>query len=91
MKFGSGVAIYFIVWWLCLFAVLPWGVRNAHETGENVEPGNEAGAPVNPMIVKKVVGTTIVATIVFLLIYGQVSYGWISFDDIPFLKGMPTG
>ena len=34
MKFGSAVAIYFITWWVCLFIVLPFGVKNAHEAGE---------------------------------------------------------
>lgn len=91
MSFESGLAIYFIVWWVCLFAVLPFGVRNAHEAGQAVEEGNEHGAPVNPMLMKKVMGTTIVATLVFVLIWGQLTYGWIGFEDIPFLKYMPIG
>ena len=51
----SAIAIYFITWWICLFAVLPWGVRNAHEAGEGVEPGNEAGAPVDPFWILRIV------------------------------------
>lgn len=89
MSLASGIAIYFIVWWVCLFAVLPWGVRNAHEAGEAVEHGNEAGAPVNPMLLRKVTATTVLATIVFALIYGQMVYGWVGFEDIPFLADMP--
>jgi predicted secreted protein len=88
MTLASGIAIYFIVWWVCLFVVLPWGIRNAHETGEEVAAGNEAGAPVNPMIVKKILWTTIVATIVFMLIYGQMTYSWITFDDIPYVNSL---
>lgn len=91
MTFESGLAIYFIIWWVCLFAVLPFGVRNAHEAGEAVEQGNEHGAPVKPMLWWKVVGTTVVSGLVFMLIWGQMTYGWITFDDIPFLKSMPTG
>ena len=53
MKFGSAVAIYFITWWVCLFVVLPFGVKNAHEAGEAVEQGNEHGAPVKPMLLRK--------------------------------------
>ena len=34
------IAIYFIVWWVCLFIVLPFGVRNQVDTGEIV-PGSE--------------------------------------------------
>ena len=27
MSFEKSLAIYFIVWWICLFVVLPFGVR----------------------------------------------------------------
>lgn len=88
MSLASGIAVYFIVWWVCLFMVLPFGVRNAHEAGETVEHGNEAGAPVQPMLFKKVIATTILSAVVFALILGQVTYAWISFDDIPFLSNI---
>jgi predicted secreted protein len=91
MSVPSAIAVYFIIWWVCLFAVLPFGVRNAHETGESVEQGNEAGAPVQPMLWRKVLATTVVASVVFGLVWGQATYGWIGFDDIPFLKDMPAG
>jgi predicted secreted protein len=85
----SGVAIYFIMWWLVLFMVLPFGVKNAHETGEVVEEGNDPGAPSVPGMLKKVVITTVLATLLFALFYASVTRGWLSFDDIPFLGGMP--
>ena len=88
MKFGSAVAIYFITWWVCLFVVLPWGVKNAHESGETVEQGNEHGAPVKPMLWRKVLATTILSAIVFAVIYGQVTYRWVGFDDIPGVKAI---
>ncbi|PZF76893.1 DUF1467 domain-containing protein [Aestuariivirga litoralis] len=90
MKFGSAVAIYFITWWVCLFIVLPFGVRNAHEAGETVEQGNEHGAPVKPMLWRKVLATTLLSAVVFAFIYGQVTYHWLGFDDIPFVKAITT-
>ena len=90
MRTGSAIAVYFITWWVCLFMVLPWGVRNAHEAGESVEQGNEHGAPVKPMLWRKVAATTVLSAIVFALIYGQVTYHWVSFDDIPFVKAITT-
>ena len=90
MKLGSAIAIYFITWWVCLFMVLPWGVRNAHEAGEAVEQGNEHGAPVRPMLWRKVLATTVLSAIVFSLIWGQVTYHWIGFDDIPGLKAITS-
>ncbi len=91
MSIPSAIAVYFIIWWVCLFAVLPFGVKNAHEAGEAVEQGNEAGAPVKPMLLRKVIATTVLAAVVFGLVWGQATYAWIGFDDIPFLKDMPAG
>ena len=90
MSFVSAIAIYFITWWVTLFVVLPFGVRNAHEAGETVLEGHEAGAPVRPMMWRKVMITTILASLIFALIYGQVTQGWIGFDDVLYLNSAPT-
>ena len=66
-----------------LFLVLPFGVKNAAEEGEAVEPGNEAGAPVNPRLVRKAIYTTILATVIFALVYGTITRGWITLDSFP--------
>ena len=90
MKFGSAVAIYFITWWVCLFVVLPFGVKNAHEAGEAVEQGNEHGAPVKPMLLRKIIATTVLSAIVFAFIWGQITYHWIGIDDLQFVKAITT-
>ena len=69
MKLASAIAIYFVIWWTVLFAVLPFGVRNSHEAGEVVQEGHEAGAPVAHGLVKKALITTVIAAVVFGLIY----------------------
>jgi hypothetical protein len=38
MPITTAVAIFFLIWWVVLFAVLPWGIRSQHEGGEIV-PG----------------------------------------------------
>jgi len=55
------IALYFIVWWISLYAVLPIGVKNAHEAGLEVEPGNDAGAPVSPNLGYKALLTSVLA------------------------------
>jgi predicted secreted protein len=62
VKIGTFIAIYFVVWWTVLFAVLPWGMRTQEEEGE-VTLGTPASAPSNPRLVKKAIWTTIVAAI----------------------------
>ncbi|CAN5129302.1 hypothetical protein BH10PSE7_BH10PSE7_37470 [soil metagenome] len=76
MRIGSAIAIYFIIWWIVLFAILPIGVRNAHESGQSVMDGHEPGAPVNPRLVWKAVLTTIVSAAVFGLVYLAVIRDW---------------
>ena len=63
MPWVSMVAVYLVVWALCLFVVLPFGVRSQHEAGEVVR-GSERGAPVMPMLWWKVLATTILAAAV---------------------------
>ena len=89
MNIASAIAIYFIIWWLVLFLVLPFGIRNAHETGEVVKEGNEPGAPTNPRIIQKVLFTTILATAVFATFYVAKTRGWLDLDNLPFYDTMP--
>jgi predicted secreted protein len=69
MKPASAIAVYFIIWWAVLFAVLPFGIRSAHEAGANVEAGHDAGAPVNPRLLRKAAITTCAATVLFAVFY----------------------
>ena len=48
MSLPTSIAIYFIIWWMVLFAVLPWGVRSQHEDGA-IAPGSDPGAPAIPI------------------------------------------
>lgn len=76
MKIGTAIAIYFVIWWIVLFAILPFGVKNAHEAGEATLEGNEPGAPVRHQMGKKALITTIVAAVVFVGLFGALKYGW---------------
>ena len=55
------IALYFIVWWVSLFAVLPIGVQNAEEAGEAPNAVADPGAPVNPRLSMKAGITSLVA------------------------------
>ena len=61
-------AIYVVVWWITIFAVLPIGVRSQDEAGE-VAPGSEPGAPVAPRLALKAAVTTVVAAVIVVGIY----------------------
>jgi predicted secreted protein len=82
-----GIAIYFVIWWLVLFAVLPWGVRSQEEQGE-VAHGTDPGAPAVPKLGVKLIGTTIVASLVFAALYAAYVNQWATLDDLSTLFGL---
>lgn len=66
MALSTAIAIYFIIWWVVLFVVLPWGVRSQQEGGE-IARGTDPGAPVVPRLWWKLAWTTVVASVVFAI------------------------
>jgi predicted secreted protein len=62
------LAIYFTAWWVCLFAVLPFGVRNHQEAREDLPEGADPGAPVAPLLLKKALATTLLAFAVYAIV-----------------------
>jgi predicted secreted protein len=77
----TALAIYFVIWWVVLFAVLPWGVRSQHEAGQ-MTPGTDPGAPVLPNLRRKLVWTTIVATMVFAAWFVVYVYRLLTIDQL---------
>jgi len=81
MKIAFLIAVYFIVWWVVLFVVLPFGVRTQAEAGD-VVPGTPESAPANFQLGRVLLITTVVAGIVFAGIWAVVHwqlidlYGW---------------
>lgn len=71
MNLAGGLAVYFVIWWTVLFAVLPFGIRSQVESGDFVK-GSDPGAPVLPGLLKKALITTVIAGIIF----GFVWYLW---------------
>jgi predicted secreted protein len=76
----TAFAIYFVIWWIVLFAVLPWGVRSQQESGA-VVPGSDPGAPNFPRLLLKLLWTTLISIVVFALGAVVYRYRLIAFDD----------
>ena len=70
----TGLAIYFVLWWLVLFTVLPWGLRQP----ETPELGHMHGAPDNPQLGKKALWTTAITTVIFGIVYAVIESNLIS-------------
>ncbi len=76
MQIGTYIAIFFIVWWLCLFIVLPFKVRNQVDDGVWVQ-GSERGAPAFARLWPKLLMTTLLAGAVTALLLWGLSSEWL--------------
>ena len=83
MDWVMAAAVYVFIWWIVLFAVLPFGVRTQDEEG-SVVPGTPGSAPANVRIVRIVLINTLVATIVFALVYSAIVYKVITPESFPY-------
>lgn len=59
------IAVYFTMWWIVLFAVLPFGVKSQDESGQVVK-GTEPGAPVVTGLAWKAAWTTLISAALFI-------------------------
>jgi predicted secreted protein len=78
----SAIALYFIVWWVVLFAMLPFGLKTQDEA-DDVTLGTVPSAPRGPHMLKVVIRTTIVSLVICGAFYGLTKGLGYSIDDIP--------
>jgi len=86
MATTTAIAIYFLIWWLTLFVVLPWGVSSQYDEGA---PGTDPGAPRAPNIAMKLVWTTAVSAAIFAVLAVVHINGWVTLDDLAAFVGFP--
>jgi predicted secreted protein len=85
---ATALAIYFVIWWVVLFAVLPFGVRSQEENG-SIVPGSDPGAPALAKLGRKLIWTTVAATVVFGICYVIYVYRLVTIDQLATLFGFP--
>jgi predicted secreted protein len=78
MGWATGLAIYATIWWVVIFAVLPWGARPP----ETIERGHAPSAPDRPMIGRKALVTTVISTVIWVAIEMVVRSELVSFRDM---------
>ena len=72
MRASVAVATYFCIWFITLFAVLPFGVKTQEEGGE-VVPGTPESAPHKINLKRLFAINTIVASIAFAGVYAVIA------------------
>jgi len=82
MTWVSVAAIYFILWWIVLFATLPFGLKTQDEE-EDVTLGTVSSAPKGPHMLRAFVRTTIVSALILGGFYLLTKGLGLGIDDIP--------
>ncbi len=77
MTLAFGLALYFMIWWVVLFAVLPFGVRTQGEAGE-ITPGTPASAPAAPQMIRLFAINTLLAAVVFSFVWYGLQSDWLT-------------
>ena len=57
----GAIFIYIVVWWVVLFAVLPWGVKR----NENPEIRHDPGAPAVTHLKQKLIATSLITLVIW--------------------------
>jgi len=76
MEWFSGAVLYLLIWWVVLFAVLPFWTRPEPEPDAK---SGWRGAPARPHLGRKVLATSLVAALVWGGCVALIESGWLSF------------
>ena len=82
MSLTAIVAIYFLLWVMSAFLVMPFGIRTHDDDNAETVPGQVTSAPVNfrPRLIAK--RATILAAVLMALYYANYVNGWVTVTDL---------
>ena len=87
MTIISAVVMFWVIWFLTLLCIIPIGLETQGESGKVVD-GTPSSAPINPMIWKKAIQTTVVTVAVWAAVCSFIIWGGVSVRDIDFFHRM---
>lgn len=82
MQWTSILAIYVLLWVVCAFVLLPFGVRTHEELGEAMVPGQAESAPANFRPGRIALRATLLAGVLTGLYVLNYEQGWITAQDL---------
>lgn len=86
MQWTSIIAIYLLVWVMCAFVMLPFGVRTHDELGVEKIPGQADSAPANFRPFRLIFRASLVAAVLTASYALNYEFGWVTADDINIFK-----
>lgn len=83
----SAIVLFWMIWFLTLQCIIPIGLKTQGEAGE-IAAGTPSSAPVNPMIWKKAIWTTVVSFAIWIPVCAFILWGGVTIRDIDFFHRM---
>jgi predicted secreted protein len=83
MSISLAIAIYFICWWIVLFAILPLRIGPQPPESARDPVADAAGAPYAPNLARKFLITTAVSLGLFAIIYMVIAFQLVSLGSLP--------
>ncbi len=80
MGWFTALVLYVLIWWTVLFAVLPFWTRPLSEGDEAA--GGWRGAPERPLLLRKLVATTLVAAVLWAGSVALIRSPFLSFREM---------
>ena len=81
MSITAALVLFAVTWFMVFFCVLPLRFKSQADMG-HVTPGTPASAPEDAMIGKKARITTLIAAVIFALLYLVINSGSITIDNM---------
>lgn len=88
MSILSAIVLFAMVWSMIFFIILPQRLTTQGEAGE-VVPGTPASAPAGYVVWRKVRLTTLIAIVLWVVLFVIITQGWITVRDFDFFDRLP--
>ncbi|MEM9810756.1 MAG: DUF1467 family protein [Pseudomonadota bacterium] len=75
MGVTGSIVSFLMIWWVCLFMVLPMRPKSVWQEPDAHAKGVDQGAPVNPAIWWRVKRTTMIAVPLWFIVFLVISSG----------------
>ena len=80
MHWFTAIVLFTMIWWTVLFAVLPFGTRPVAEPDSAT---GWRGAPARPLMLRKLLATTVISVVLWCVALAIIASDWWSFRPAP--------
>ena len=79
MSITGSIVIFVILWWIIFFSLLPIDVNRKRQ---DIVKGTDPGAPENPKMLKKIILSTLITSLIFFILYLLVKYDYFNLRNL---------